>query len=58
MPGTVLQAGEKVILEREHFDRIFEVLRQLGYAVLGTTCRDGSIMGSRGMILIDELRRY
>jgi len=35
---------ELSILRREHFDQLFDALRNRGYQVIGPTVRDGAIV--------------
>jgi len=39
-----LQVKAQVILEREHFQRLLDVLRDKGYQVVGPTVRDNAIV--------------
>ncbi len=43
-PDTASHTSTKVVLEREHFDRLFEALRRRNYAIVGPTVQDGSIV--------------
>ncbi len=44
MTETQLQAREQSILEREHIQRLFDVLSQRGYRLVGPTVREGAIV--------------
>jgi len=44
MKGTSLQGKEPAVLERDHLERLFDVLGKRGYRVLGPTVRDCAIV--------------
>jgi sulfhydrogenase subunit beta (sulfur reductase) len=44
MKGTSLQGKESVVLERDHLQRLLDVLGKRGYRVLGPTVRDRAIV--------------
>lgn len=44
MVGPSLRPGNKVVLEHEHLQQLFDILRKRGYRILGPTIRDRAIM--------------
>jgi len=44
MVGPSLQIGDKLLLERQHLQQLFDTLSKNGYRVLGPTVRDGAIV--------------
>jgi ferredoxin len=44
MKGTSLQGKESVVLERDHLQRLLDVLGKRGYRVLGPTVRDRAVV--------------
>lgn len=44
MVGPSLRLGNKVVLEHEHLQQLFDILRKRGYRILGPTIRDRAIM--------------
>jgi ferredoxin len=44
MIGLSLQIGDKVVVERQHFEQLFQVLVKKGYRIMGPTVRDGAII--------------
>jgi len=44
MKGTSLQGKESVVLERDHLQRLLDVLGKRGYRVLGPTVRDSAVV--------------
>src|SRR5712692_9164314 len=48
-----LQVKAQVVLEREHFQRLLDVLRDKGYQVVGPTVRDNAIVYETLTIVAD-----
>lgn len=44
MTDTNLHTGARVVIQREHFEKLLDVLRQRGYQIVGPTVRDGAIV--------------
>jgi ferredoxin len=44
MTAKSLQVGDKVIVQLQHLQRLFKVLKEKGYQVLGPTIREGAVV--------------